>query len=223
MGSAVCRSLWKFVFQYSDVSSGAHNHAAHLTEGAVLRLTENCPNLRCVQLQGTKGLTDNALICFFRRCADLTDLEISATSGGGSSLTGTSFDTLRENPDWAPKLIKLRVNEDKSKLFMKAMRELTRAREQLLVQLVWVSEHKVYRDDDYVLENTEWNYLEGRIQNNMKYIKRKKDGYRYEKPVWDPKRYEAYQKYQYNRMKHWHDAHTWSQSRFWSEIRIAGL
>ena len=218
MGPTVCRSLWNFVFNYQNVGSGTHNHAMGLTDEAVLRLAENCPNLRYVQLQGTSGLTDSALVYFFQRCADLTDLEITGKSSGRSTIKGTCFDTLRERPDWCPKLIKISVEDDtQSKIFMKPMRELTRTREQLLVQLVWV------HGSGDMLRKNESNYLKGRIQNDMKYIKRKKDGYKREKPVWNPRRYAASKPYRDAMTMYWHNAHTWSQSRLWREFRRAGL
>ena len=197
-----------------------------MTEDGIRRLAENCPNLRRVQLQGTEGLTDRALIFFFQNCADLTDLEISPVTGGGGwkLMTGTAFDALRSNPEWAPKLIRLRMEKyEKPPTFMKAMRELTKTRQKLLVQLVDVRSYCEHKHDDDTLRVDESNYLDGRIRNQMKHIKRGKEGYRYEKPVWDPKRYEAYQNWQHRRASYWAGSDNWSQSRFWRELRRAGV
>ena len=223
MGPTVCGSLWNFVFNYQDDGFGSRNHARDLTEEAIVRLAENCPNLRCVQLQGTGNLTDRALICFFQNCADLTDLEISHAEWYLGSMTGTAFDTLRTRPDWAPKLIKLCVKNYESKAFMKAMRELTRARQKLLIQLKTIHIRAKHRDSDDTLNITVANYLNGMIRNEMKHIKRRKDGYSREVPQWDPKKYERYQQFRYQQLKHWNDSHTWSNERMQRELSKVGL
>ena len=188
MGSAVCRNLEVFMSYYHSSGSESRNYAKDLTEEAVIRLAENCPNLRKVKLECTKGLTDRALTCFFEKCPNLTDLAITALSQGDrvKAMTGTAFDDLRETLDLAPKLIELRVELNESKTFMKAMRDLTIAREKLLVQLVRTDELWHRKEEYSYLHVHEVNYLKGRKRERGRggNIKRGEDGYTLGRPAW---------------------------------------
>ena len=156
------------MFTFDDVSRGAHNDAKGVTDEAVIRLAHLCPNLKYVQLQGTSGLGDSSLTAFFQHCPKLLQLEITEFSSGSmSTLRGTAFDALRENPDWAPKLKKLRVASPEDaqvsdRQLMKPMRALSKEREKLLIQLVTVRESKKW--GDWELEVMWYDYRNGRKQ-----------------------------------------------------------
>ena len=165
MGPAVCSKLWDLEFKYQDVSSGAINSAKDVTDDGVVRLAEKCTNLRRVRLPGTRGLGDRALFAFYDNCPQISILEISPIAEGSSNITRAAFDYLIGCPGKAEKLRELQV-EDKSldhdvKNFLKAMRELGREREQLLIELVQVSWRKEW--GDYELECSATGYRRGRV------------------------------------------------------------
>lgn len=163
LGSPICKKIWYFTFAFEDVSYGAKNDAKALTNDAVVRLSKSCPSLKTVQLQGTAHVTDDGLLGLFQNCPNLTSVEVTyVTRNHTGGLTGRALDELREHPEWAPKLKKLILGESEhNKVFMKAMRALTRERTGLTVTLVSRSERK--RWGDWELEETRESYKKGRV------------------------------------------------------------
>lgn len=162
LGAGICGSLWKFIFEYTDVSYDAKN-SAKLTTQAVVRPAKACPKLRRVELPAATEVGEDALLALFEHCPALTYLELSGSSRGsrGNGITGTSLDALRENPEWAPKLKTLILGEkDDNKEFMKAMRALGKERQAMTITLVRRSEEKKW--GDWELEAIKQNYKKGR-------------------------------------------------------------
>lgn len=166
MGPTICEKLWEFEFRYEDVSYDAHNSAEDLTDAAVKLLAQGCRSLRRVTLRGTSGLTHEALVALFENCPDLFDVSITGVSRGGGNDTGGIFALLLERPDLAPNLHELRL-EPMDKVEMKAMRAVTKQREELTVKLVSVSEEKKWGDWELVVRVEE--YWKGRIQDKSWY------------------------------------------------------
>ncbi|MCJ1325421.1 hypothetical protein MMC10_002084 [Thelotrema lepadinum] len=171
-GRKVCNALWDFEFEWCHKRDGPRSSAEDLSEDAVVRLAQACPNLRRVTLQNTQGLTDRAYTAFFRHCRQLSFLDISTLSNSGCNrpVVGTLFDTLRNNPDWAPKLKTLRVMQDGDAGFMRAMRDLGKERGKLVIQLaepmeLWRDEMDLYAVD----------YRGGRKRGDMKQVDRWRD------------------------------------------------
>ncbi|KAF6528649.1 hypothetical protein BFJ70_g16283 [Fusarium oxysporum] len=163
LGSPVCEKIVQFIFEYEDVGYGARNNAESLTNEAVVRLGKSCPNLKKVQLQATCRVTDDGLLSFFENCPNLTSVELTGTSRGSrDKLFGQALDQLREHQEWAPKLKKLILGEDeRNKLFMNAMRSLTKERPGLTVTLL--QRHEVKKWGDWELEETKMVYKKGRL------------------------------------------------------------
>lgn len=163
LGSPICEKIVHFIFEYKDVGYGARNNAESLTNEAVARLGESCPNLKVVQLQATSRVTDDGLLSFFENCPNLTSVELTGTSRGSwDQLSGRALDQLREHPEWAPKLKQLILGEgEDNKLFMKAMRSLTKERPGLTVTLL--QRHEVKKWGDWELEETKMVYKKGRL------------------------------------------------------------
>lgn len=163
LGSPICKKIVHFIFIYEDVGYGARNNAQSLTNEAVVRLGKSCPNLKKVQLQATSHVTDDGLLGLFQNCPNLTSVELTGTSrGSGDNLSGMALDELREHPEWVPKLKKLILGEgEHNKLFMKAMRALTKERPGLTVTLL--QRHEVKKWGDWELEETKIEYKKGRV------------------------------------------------------------
>ncbi|RYP61867.1 hypothetical protein DL769_007520 [Monosporascus sp. CRB-8-3] len=164
IGCCFCKSLRRFKFFFKDVSYNAHNSAEDLTDDAVICLAKACPNLDYVQLQGTAGLGDQALTALFENCPRLTYLELSLHSRPGLGvLLGTALEALLMNPQWCPKLKKLRLPDHRDQRpFMKAMRALSRERHNLEIQLAKVDEYKKW--GDWELSVYHHTYRKGREQ-----------------------------------------------------------
>ncbi|KAL8830058.1 MAG: hypothetical protein Q9191_001651 [Dirinaria sp. TL-2023a] len=166
IGPNVCGKLTDFIFEYKDTSYDAHNSASSLTDQAVVRLAKACPKLKKVQLQAADSLTDQPLLAFFEHCLNLTLLEITGTSRSSNNVEGSSLEALRQNPSWVPSLKTLLLpscSSDKEKEFLKPVRDLTKARQGLVVKLVSVSETKKW--GDWELEKYSTTYKKGRQQN----------------------------------------------------------
>ncbi|KAH7124723.1 hypothetical protein EDB81DRAFT_699151 [Dactylonectria macrodidyma] len=165
LGSSVYQKITHFVFIYEDVSYGARNNAQSLTSEAVVRLAKACPNLRRVQLQATSSITDDGLLGLFENCPNLISVEVTGASrSSGHSLSGKALDELRENPEWVPKLKKLTLGEgEHNRVFMKAMRALTKERTGLTVTLL--QRHEVKKWGDWELEEIKTDYKKGRLQS----------------------------------------------------------
>lgn len=72
-----------------------------------------------------------------------------------------------QHPEWAPKLQKLRIEEQDKKSWMKEMRGLFKARPRLKIELVRVNEGKKWGDWElYILSQV---YQKGR-QLNLLYV-----------------------------------------------------
>ncbi|KAK6078696.1 hypothetical protein SCUP234_06034 [Seiridium cupressi] len=138
LGPSVCRNLTQFLFTYSDVDYDAHNDATG----------------------GTRKLGDPALRAIFRWCQDLTSLEISGTSGSQSMFSDAALNALREAPAALPRLKTLRLTETTGRAFMKAMRDLGKARPKLTIDLVSTSEYKKW--DSWYLRVSHDTYKKGR-------------------------------------------------------------
>jgi len=86
--------------------------------------------------------------------------------GPGTCITGAAFDKIRQHPEWAPKLKYLGLQDvgcsagKREKTFKKSMRDLTRERNGLTVELITRDESK--RWGDWELEVSREKYRKGR-------------------------------------------------------------
>ncbi|KAM0814518.1 putative F-box domain-containing protein [Seiridium cardinale] len=143
-----------------DVDYNAHNDATGVTNAGVSALAKACPRLSKIQLQGTRDLGDPALRAIFRWCQNLTSLEISGTSGSQPMFSDAALNALREAPAALPRLKTLRLTETTDRAFMKAMRDLGKARPKLTIDLVSTSEYKKW--DSWYLRVSRDTYKKGR-------------------------------------------------------------
>lgn len=142
------------------MSYDAQNDARDITDAAIISFASACPNLTKFELPCSK-LKDESLIALFSNCPNLTHVEVT---GGGArrNIRGDAFNALRDNEAWAPLLKKLIVpNNTEDKVYMKAMRELGRARPDLVIELAETSELKKW--GDWVLVNDYNVYKKGRL------------------------------------------------------------
>jgi hypothetical protein len=116
-----------------------------------------------VKLQGTSNLQDITLEALFENCADISYIELTPHTGNEKSrLDGSALDKLREHPHWATKLNTLRLPNRYTDSLTRAVCALTNERKKLLVQLVTVSEEKIW--DDWELNVWATNYRRGKEQ-----------------------------------------------------------
>ncbi|KAH6973736.1 hypothetical protein BKA56DRAFT_592420 [Ilyonectria sp. MPI-CAGE-AT-0026] len=165
LGRSICKNITHFIFIYSDVSCRAQNNAQSLTSDAVVRLAKACPSLKKVKLQATSRVTDDGLRGLLEKCPNLISVEVTGVSGsGGNRISGMLLDELREKPEWAPKLRNLILGErEDNKVFMKAMRALTKERTELIVTLLQRDE--VNKCGDWDLEEKKAHYKNGRLRS----------------------------------------------------------
>ena len=159
-----------FEFTYGDVSYDSKDmNKVTITNEDITRLAKMCPNLRVVHLPGAESLSDDAVQAFLQFCPHLSDLEMTSRSrGDGVKLDGTCLVMLRENPNWVPKLKKLRLaTQNDRKDFMKAMRALSKERIKLRIQLVSTSECKKW--GDWELEVYHQEYRKGRVWHGRQF------------------------------------------------------
>jgi hypothetical protein len=91
----------------------------------------------------------------------MRSLEVTGASGGRGRIEGKALDELRGHPELVPALKSLiLVDNEQNKVFMKAMREMSKARPALTISLVSKSETKNYGDWD--LEGGSTHYKNGR-------------------------------------------------------------
>ena len=152
--------MTEIIFQYVNVNYAAHNDAKTLTDPVIINLAAACPKLKKIELPGTALLTDASPTAFFDSCPNLTQLTMTAASRNNLVLTGSALTSLLENPQYVPKLKKLRIAHSSIRGFMKAVKDLTRGRETLTVELVKVTEKKNWGDWDMLVE--EQMYKKGR-------------------------------------------------------------
>jgi hypothetical protein len=157
----VREKITKFSFKYKDVSYDAKNDATKVTNDGIILLSKSLPNLKFFELPGTWLITDDGLIGLIQNCSQMRSIEVTGTSGNGGVIEGKALDQLRAHPEWVPGLKSLLlVDNEKSKVFMTAMREMSRARPELTISLVSRSEEKNYGDWD--LKESSKHFRNGR-------------------------------------------------------------
>jgi hypothetical protein len=167
------------------VSYDAKNDAKDVTNKGIIRLVKSLPNLTVLELPGTRLITDDGLIGLIHNCFQMRGLEVSGMSGGGSLIEGKALDELREHPEFVPALKSLILaDKEQSKDFMKAMREMSKARPALAVSLVSRSETKNYGDWD--LEERSTHYKNGRKSSA------KPRGKRFKSPDFNPWEFKSF-------------------------------
>ncbi|KAM7205573.1 hypothetical protein V8F33_000899 [Rhypophila sp. PSN 637] len=159
-GPRVCKKLLSFTvdFSYTDDSYKDHNAAFGISNSSLVALARACPSLSKVTIQSARNVGDVCLLTFYQHCPRLNFIEIR---GYSCEFTETAFAALRNNPDWMPKLKKLRLSfSEHDKPVMKAMREVGKLRETLVVTSVSTSEYKKW--GDWVTETYEEHWKKGR-------------------------------------------------------------
>ncbi|KAM7221036.1 hypothetical protein V8F06_003598 [Rhypophila decipiens] len=166
-GPRVCKKLLSFTFAHEDFSYNANNDALEVHGSSLVALARACPSLREFTIQGVSLLDDECLLALYRHCPRLEFIEIRSYDGGdrqACAFTETAFTALRDNPDWMPKLKNLRLSfgsfgldekADKGPQ-MKAMREVTRLRETLVVTRVRAKEHRRRNELDNEAKEEHW-------------------------------------------------------------------
>ncbi|KAK5658018.1 hypothetical protein OQA88_2572 [Cercophora sp. LCS_1] len=128
--SNLLKNLKIFTFSYRDVSRDAANSSRDLTEEALIRLAQACPSLTRVEIPGLGDkVTSATIVNFFAHCPELRHLEITGISN--CDHREDMFNWLRDRTDWAPKIKTLVVDEIEKAKMLKAMRDMSRAREKL--------------------------------------------------------------------------------------------
>jgi hypothetical protein len=113
-----------------------------LTINGLRLLTHRCPNLRKLHLPCTSKLGDSGLLHLLSHLPHLTHLELTHTTGADTDLTSQVFATLHAQPEVGAKLKKLRITKCDEKGWMKAMKEMSKGRPKLTVELVTSREFK---------------------------------------------------------------------------------
>ncbi|KAK4208790.1 hypothetical protein QBC37DRAFT_378737 [Rhypophila decipiens] len=145
-GPRVCKKLLSFTVIHDDVSHTAHNDAWGVHDSSLVALARACPSLSKVAIQGVRNAGDACLLAVYQHCPRLNFIEIRGW-GRGCAPTETAFTALRDNPDWMPKLRKLRLSfSEDNKPVMKAMREMGKLRATLVVTSVIADQCKSWGD-----------------------------------------------------------------------------
>ncbi|KAF9784131.1 hypothetical protein IL306_008457 [Fusarium sp. DS 682] len=165
MPRQVREKIWRFDFNFGDVSYDAKNGARDLTNEAVVRLAKSLPNLRIVSLPGADKVGDQGFLAFVSNCRDLRQLEITAAStrsSGTVKITANALDELSAHPEWAPGLKQILIaNNEQNKEFMKSMRALGKQRDKLVITLLDRYEYKKW--GDWEISATPRHFLKGRV------------------------------------------------------------
>ncbi|KUL87331.1 hypothetical protein ZTR_04728 [Talaromyces verruculosus] len=117
-------------FRLGDAETGK---GFHISDAAVVRLAESCPNLVHVQLDGGTYLTDAALLALFQHCPHLRYVQLSGNDKCTGGLKGSALDALREDPKMAKNLVKLRLTDQNDLQFQKPLKELSTKRKKLSI------------------------------------------------------------------------------------------
>lgn len=156
----VREKITHFTFKYTDVSYDAKNDAKQVTNHGVILLSKSLPNLKVLELPGTTLITDEAVIALIQNCPQMKSIEVAGSRYGGL-VEGKALDELREHPEFVPGLKSLILeNNEGSKVFMKALREMSKARPALEISLVSRTQTKSY--GDWCLEENATHYKNGR-------------------------------------------------------------
>jgi hypothetical protein len=126
-----------------------------------VRLAEACPNLRAVSLEGVSNLGDAPLLAFLEKCPNLRSLDITPASKHSSDVSKSALQALKTHTEWAPQLEELAIQDSRrTKGWEKALKAASRARPELEITVVSVSEKKIW--GDWELEVDQTTYRDGR-------------------------------------------------------------
>lgn len=160
MGPNSSMGLKEFVFQYTDVDmtlttvcthlvilkkpviDTQHLDACGLTINGLKLLSRQCPNLRKLSLPRTSNLGDAGLLHLLTHLPHLTHLELIRTTGARTDLTSQVFATLLAQPEVGAKLKKLRITNSDDKSWLKAVKDMSKGRSKLTVELVTSTQFK---------------------------------------------------------------------------------
>ncbi|KAM0229435.1 hypothetical protein ACHAPO_009978 [Fusarium lateritium] len=145
----------------------AKNDAKDVTDEAVVRLAKGLPKLRTFSLPGTTKVGDEGFLALVSNCPDLRLLELTPR-GYGPRVTKEALEEFCKHPEWCPGLKQLVVHrsDDDNKDWMKAMRELGKQRDKLVITLLSRSEQKKW--GDWELTTNPQHYVKGRKCDFMK-------------------------------------------------------
>ncbi|KAH0499650.1 hypothetical protein TgHK011_006827 [Trichoderma gracile] len=130
-GTDVCHSLRSFSAGDAETGQGRE-----LTDAAIVRLAQACPNLVHVSLDGAVQLTDKSLLSLFTNCPNLVFVQVSGDDNSPGRVKGTALRKLKDSPAMAPKLIELKLSDqcEIDERLEAAMKALSAARRDLLIQ-----------------------------------------------------------------------------------------
>lgn len=137
----------------------------------MIAFAQACPNLTTVKIQNIYPgcVSDEVLLAFFKSCPRLKHFELLShcwNNVAGNDIAGEALDALAENPGLCSKLKDLILDDtsDPDSLFMKSMKNLSRARHpRLKIKLTSI------RDLGGRSEDWQWCpevYKNGRKQDN---------------------------------------------------------
>jgi hypothetical protein len=108
-----------------------------MSDSAVIRFAKACPNLIHVKLDGGIHLTDESLLALFTNCPNLRYIQFSGNDKVAGNLRGAALDVVRERPDLAKELIKLRLTDQAEfdKIFKTAVKALSATRKRLAIEI----------------------------------------------------------------------------------------
>jgi hypothetical protein len=117
--------------------------------------------LKKLYLPGTSGLGDEALLSLLENCPELNYVELISAGRGGNMFSNVAFENIQDHPEWVPKFKKLRLS---ARTFAKPLKELSKERPTLVLELVTTSEEKKW--GDWELEERFVTYKAGKKAKN---------------------------------------------------------
>lgn len=132
MPSSFLSGILEFGLGDSETRTGRN-----ISDAAITRLAECCPNLIHVQLDGTIHLTDTSLLALFKNRPHLRYVQFSGNDNSPGGLKGTALDTLREDPKMCKDLVKLRLTDQHEfeKKLQTALKALSTKRKKLSIEV----------------------------------------------------------------------------------------
>lgn len=126
-------------FNAGDSDSGM---GSQLTDAAIIRLAQACPNLVHVALDGGRNLGDQLLSALFTNCPNLVYVQLSGNDNCTGDVKDHALNELLEQPSWGKKLIKLRLTDqnDYEKVFQKALKAFSTKMKKLAIEVGCIAE-----------------------------------------------------------------------------------
>ncbi|KAI1179037.1 hypothetical protein F4777DRAFT_15487 [Nemania sp. FL0916] len=136
----IAGQLTVFVKKYMGGIAGDYTRypITDITDEAMTTLAAHCPKLKRCRLRGIEGLTDVSLRALVTKCPNINYIEATPHANGGNSFDGSTFELLESQPNLAPRLRAIRLDNMGTESYLEKAAALAKARPNLLLQLLTI-------------------------------------------------------------------------------------